>query len=106
MTCLYSWGLIITYEIIMNSLVGRVIYVFFQNKDTYPSFSNYEEEEWNTLKIRAIVLGSINLILIILCLVKDIGRMKIFNIFWNSCFILYYYSSCSRISFVLEALFK
>ena len=81
MTCLYSWGLIITYEIIMNSLVGRVIYVFFQNKDTYPSFSNYEEEEWNTLKIRAIVLGSINLILIILCLVKDIGRMKIFNIF-------------------------
>ena len=47
MTCLYSWGLIITYEIIMNSLIGRVIYVFFKNKDTYPTFDNYENEEWD-----------------------------------------------------------
>ena len=44
---LYSWGLIITFEIIMNSLIGRVIYVFFKNKDTYPTFDNYENEEWD-----------------------------------------------------------
>jgi amino acid permease len=68
MTCLYSWGLIITYEIIMNSLIGRVIYVFFKNKDTYPTFDNYENEEWDTIKIKIIVLGSINALLIILCL--------------------------------------
>ena len=81
MTCLYSWGLIITYEIIMNSLIGRVIYVFFKNKDTYPTFDNYENEEWDTIKIKIIVLGSINALLIILCLVKDIGRMKFFSLF-------------------------
>lgn len=81
MTCLYSWGLIITYEIIMNSLVGRVIYVFFKDKDRYPTFDNYENQEWNTIKIKAIVLSSINVVLIILCLFKDIGKMKIFNIF-------------------------
>ena len=81
MTCLYSWGLIITYEIIMNSLIGRVIYVFFINKDTYPNFNDYENKEWDSIKIRIIVLGSINALLIILCLVKDIGRMKFFSLF-------------------------
>ena len=55
----------------MNSLIGRVIYVFFKNKDTYPTFDNYENEEWET----------INALLIILCLVKDIGRMKFFSLF-------------------------
>ena len=44
---LYSWGLIITYEMIMKSLIGRVIYFFFKNKDTYPTFDNYENEEWD-----------------------------------------------------------
>ena len=44
---LYSWGLIITYEMIMKSLIGRVIYFFFKNKDTYSTFDNYENEEWD-----------------------------------------------------------
>ena len=55
----------------MKSLIGRVIYFFFKNKDTYPTFDNYENEEWET----------INALLIILCLVKDIGRMKFFSLF-------------------------
>ena len=33
------------------------------------------------IKIKIIVLGSINALLIILCLVKDIGRMKFFSLF-------------------------
>lgn len=81
MTCLYSWGLIITYEIIMNSLVGRVIYVFFKNKEIYPTFDVYESQEWNSIQNKIIVLGSINLLLVVLCLVKDIGRMKFFSLF-------------------------
>ena len=81
MTCLYSWGLIITYEIIMNSLVGRVIYIFFEEKNKYPLFINYEDKVWNTMKIKAIVLVSINALLIPLCLAKDIGKMKFFSLF-------------------------
>ena len=81
MTCLYSWGLIITYEIIMNSLVGRVIYVFFKNKEIYPTFILYESQEWNTIQNKIFVLGAINLLLVVLCLVKDIGRMKFFSLF-------------------------
>ena len=81
MTCLYSWGLIITYEIIMNSLIGRVIYIFFKEKENYPSFTNYEDQVWNTIKIKAIVLASINVLLIPLCLAKDIGKMKFFSLF-------------------------
>ena len=81
MTCLYSWGLIITYEIIMNSLIGRVIYIFFQDKEYYPSFSNYEDRVWDKLKIKSIVLAAINALLIPLCLAKDIGKMKFFSLF-------------------------
>jgi len=81
MTCLYSWGLIITYEIIMNTLVGRTIYTFFKDNDSYPSFGNYEDKVWDTLKIKAIVLGAINILLIPLCLFKDIGKMKFFSLF-------------------------
>ena len=80
MTCLYSWGLIITYEIIMNSLVGRVIYVFFKEND-YPSFGNYEDKVWDELKIKAIVLATINVFLIPLCLLNNIGKMKFFSLF-------------------------
>jgi len=82
MTCLYSWGLIITYEIIMNTLVGRVIYVFFKDDEPiYPSFGTYEDKVWDKLKIKALVLGAINIVLIPLCILKDISKMKFFSLF-------------------------
>jgi len=82
MTCLYSWGLIITYEIIMNSLVGRVIYVFFKDDESlYPTFDNYDDKVWDKLKIKALVLGVINVVLIPLCILKDISKMKFFSLF-------------------------
>ena len=81
MTIIYSWGLIITYEIIMNSLIGRVIYTFFKNKETFPSFNDYADKEWNSVKIKAIVLVSMNVLLTPLCLAKDIGKMKFFSLF-------------------------
>ena len=81
MTCIYSWGLIITYEIIMDSLVGRVAYAFFIDKDDFATFSDYEEQKWNKLKIKVIVLVSINVLLVPLCLKRDIGKMKFFSLF-------------------------
>ena len=81
MTIIYSWGLIITYEVIMNSLVGRTIYIFFKNKETYPTFDDYEDQEWDSVKIKVIVLVVINVLLTPLCLAKDIGKMKFFSLF-------------------------
>ena len=81
MTCIYSWGLIITYEIIMNSLIGRIVYTFFKSKETFPTFDDYEEREWASLKIKVIVLVIMNVLLTPLCLVKDIGKMKFFSLF-------------------------
>ena len=86
---LYSWGIIITYEIIINSLVGRVIYTFFIDKKIYANFAAYESLQWNTVKMKAIVLVILNVILFPLCLAKDIGKMKFFGFFWNwYCIIL------------------
>ena len=81
MTIIYSWGLIITYEVIMNSLIGRVVYIFFKNKEVFPTYKDYETNEWNSVKIKAIVLVVINVLLIPLCLAKDIGKMRFFSLF-------------------------
>ena len=78
---LYSWGIIITYEIIINSLIGRVIYTFFIDKKIYANFAAYESLQWNTVKMKAIVLVILNIILFPLCLAKDIGKMKFFGFF-------------------------
>ena len=81
MASLYSWGIIITYEVIINSLIGRVIYIFFIDKKIYESFEIYEKSKWDTVKIKAIVLVSLNVLLFPFCLAKDIGKMKFFGIF-------------------------
>ena len=81
MASLYSWGIIITYEVILNSLIGRVIYIFFKDKKIYGTFSVYEKAKWNTVKTKAIVLVPLNILLFPLCLAKDIGKMKFFGVF-------------------------
>lgn len=81
MTVLYSWGIIITYEVILNSLIGRVIFTFFKDKNIYQTFAIYEKEKWNTIKIKAIVLVVLNCLLFPLCLAKDIGKMRFFSLF-------------------------
>ena len=80
MTCIYAWGLITTYEIILNSLIGRIAYIFFIDKNRYATFKNYEQDVWDSIKIKAIVLIIVNGLLIPLCLKKDIGKMKIFTL--------------------------
>ena len=77
---LYSWGIIIAYEIILNSLLGRIVYTFFE-KNKYENFNTYEKEKWGKIKIKVIVTVAINAILFPLCLVKDIGKMKFFSYF-------------------------
>ena len=65
MTIIYSWGILITYEIIMNSLIGRVVYIFFKDKEVFPTYKDYETLEWNSVKIKAIVLVVINVLLMV-----------------------------------------
>lgn len=81
MTMVYSFGIIITYEVIIFTLIGRTIYEFFIDHDEYKSYSEYEANEWNTLTYNIIVLLIISILLIPLCLAKDIGKMKFFSLF-------------------------
>ena len=81
MTSLYSLGIIIAFELIINTLTGRVIYTFFKDKDKYPTFAVYNKEEWDTIKIKALVLVILTILLLPLCLAKDIGKMKFFGYF-------------------------
>ena len=81
MTAFYSFGIIITYEVIIFTLIGRTIYEFFVDKSKYITYNDFEINEWNTAKYNAIVLLIISCLLIPLCLAKDIGKMKFFSLF-------------------------
>ena len=81
MTILYSFGIIITYEVIIFTLIGRTSYEFFISHDKYKTYSDYETNEWNTLTYNIVVLLIISCLLIPLCLAKDIGKMKFFSLF-------------------------
>ena len=81
MTAFYSFGIIITYEVIIFTLVGRTIYEFFIDKTKYITYNDFEVNEWNTAIYNIIVLLIISCSLIPLCLAKDIGKMKFFSLF-------------------------
>ena len=61
--------------------VGRTVYEFLIHKDIYTEYKAYEEYQWNTPIYNIIVLLVISLLLIPLCLAKDIGKMKFFSLF-------------------------
>jgi hypothetical protein len=65
----------------MNSLIGRVIYTFFKSKEVFPTYKDYESRQWDSAKIKSIVLVIINTLLTPLCLAKDIGKMRFFSLF-------------------------
>ena len=81
MTAFYSFGIIITYEVIIFTLIGRTIYEFFVDKTKYITYNDFEVNEWNTAIYNIIVLLIISCSLIPLCLAKDIGKMKFFSLF-------------------------
>ena len=78
---IYLFGIFVQYQVIIYSLIGRTIYEFAIDKTEYPNYEDYETKEWDSAKYKyPIMFGTIALV-IPLCLLKDISKMRFASMF-------------------------
>jgi amino acid permease len=73
---LYLFGVIIQFNVIIYSLIGRSVYEFFIDKQQYTDFSSYNEGKWNSISLKYPIMFGLSILLIPLCLLKDISKMR------------------------------
>ena len=72
---IYLFGVLISYQVVIYSLIGRVYYEIFQ-KDNYKNFELFQTDIWNTSIYKFPIMFIISVILIPLCLLKDLSKMR------------------------------
>ena len=72
---IYIFGVLISYQVVIYSLIGRVFYELFQS-NKYKDFEEYEKKIWNTNSYKFPVMFGVSLILLPLCLLKDLSKMR------------------------------
>ena len=83
----YLFGVFIQYQVIIYSLIGRTFYEFFF-KDDYKNFDTYENEVWDSAKLKYPIMFGTTLLISPLCLLKDISKMRFASMF-GVCALIY-----------------
>ena len=73
---LYIFGVIIQFNVIIYSLIGRSIYEFFIDKKEYTDFSLFNEGKWSSVSLKYPIMLGLSILIIPLCLLKDISKMR------------------------------
>ena len=86
---LYLFGVLVQYQVIVYSLIGRTYYEFFVDHDVYKDFENdYEDKEWDKpIRKFPIMFGTVILITPV-CLLKNISKMRFASLF-GICALVY-----------------
>ena len=84
----YLFGVFIQYQVIIYSLVGRTYYEFFGDKNKYTNFDYYEDEVWDMAKLKYPLMFLISCLVMPLCLLKDISKMR-FSSMFGICALIY-----------------
>ncbi len=72
---IYLFGVLVSYQVVIYSLIGRVYYAISQ-KDNYDNFEKFQTDIWNTPIYKFPIMFIISIILIPLCLLKDLSKMR------------------------------
>ena len=72
---IYIFGVLISYQVVIYSLIGRVFYELFQS-NKYKDFEKKKKKIWNTNSYKFPVMFGVSLILLPLCLLKDLSKMR------------------------------
>lgn len=70
------------------SLIGRVYYDIGANKNQYQDFTAFEEAKWNKPIFQFPIMYGVAILLIPLCLLKDISKMRFTSLF-SICSLFY-----------------
>ena len=82
---LYIFGVLISYQVIIYTTAGRVFHELSGQSGTFEEFS---EAKWNTNLYKFPIMFSVCVVLIPLCMLKDISRMRFISMF-SVCSLLY-----------------
>ena len=85
---IYLFGVFVQYQVIIYSLLGRTIYEFFGDKDKYENFDSYEDDYWDSAKLKFPIMFGTTLLVMPLCLLKDISKMRFASMF-GVCALIY-----------------
>ena len=83
----YIFGVLISYQVVIYSLVGRVYFELFENPSKI-TFDSFEKTVWETPTIKYPVMFGTSILLIPLCLLKDLSKMS-FTSTIGICALLY-----------------
>lgn len=78
---IYLFGVLIQYQVIVYSLLGRTYYDFFVGKEEYENFDIFEKNVWDTNKVKFPIMFIIVGIIMPLCLLKNISKMRFASMF-------------------------
>ena len=84
----YLFGVFVQYQVIIYTLLGRTIYEFFGDKDKYVNFDSYEEDYWDSAKLKFPIMFGTTLLIMPLCFLKDISKMRFASMF-GVCALIY-----------------
>ena len=78
---LYSFGVIIQFNVIIYSLIGRTIYYYFYDKK-YEIYNKFEEGLWQTnYYYKCSIMFGLTFLIFPVCLLKDISKMRFASMF-------------------------
>ena len=84
----YLFGVFVQYMVIIYSLIGRSYYEIFIDTGKYKNFEEYEEKVWDGAVLKYPIMFGTTLLVVPLCLLKDIGKMRYASMF-GICALIY-----------------
>jgi amino acid permease len=83
----YLFGVIIQYDVIVYSLVGRSYFELFGDKEKYADFDFFQKEVWDLSYIKFPIIFGLTIAISPACLLKDMGKMRFVSYFGICTFI-------------------
>ena len=84
----YLFGVIIQFNVIIYSLIGRTYYELFENKDIYSDYNDFQKRSWDSALIKFPTMFGMTLIMSPVCLLEDISKMRFASMF-GICSLIY-----------------
>ena len=85
---LYIFGVLISFQVIIYNTAGRVFFELTGQNNSYADFDDFNKLKWDTTLYKFPIMFSICAVLIPLCMLKDISRMRFTSMF-SVCSLLY-----------------